>query len=47
MRLREYIEEKNYEKALELVNHLEEMSKEDKSNKIYSYGVILLLHLIK
>lgn len=45
--LRKYIEEKNYLKALELVGELEEMSKEDKLNKIYSYGVILLIHLIK
>lgn len=33
--------------ALELVEELEEMSKSDKVNKIYSYGIILLLHLIK
>lgn len=45
--LRKYIEEKNYIKALELVGELEEMSKEDKLNKIYSYAVILLVHLIK
>ena len=45
--LRKYIEEKNYLKALELVGKLEEMSKEDKLNKIYSYAVILLVHLIK
>ncbi|MEL6439607.1 MAG: DUF29 family protein [Cyanobacteria bacterium J06621_8] len=46
-RLRKYIEEKNYLKALELVGELEEMSREDKLNKIYSYIVILLVHLIK
>ena len=45
--LRKYIEEKDYTKALELVGELEEMSKEDKLNKIYSYTVILLVHLIK
>ena len=45
--LRQYIEEQNYEKALELIGDMEEMSKEDKLNKIYSYAVILLLHLIK
>jgi len=45
--LRQYIEEKNYDRALELVAELEEMSKEDKLNKIFSYAVILLLHLIK
>ncbi len=45
--LRKYIEEKDYIKALEIVGELEEMSKEDKLNKIYSYAVILLVHLIK
>ena len=45
--LRQYIEEKKYDRALELVDELEEMSKEDKLNKIYSYAVILLIHLIK
>ncbi len=33
--------------ALEMVEDLEEMSKSDKVNKIYSYGILLLLHLIK
>ncbi|ACK73058.1 protein of unknown function DUF29 [Gloeothece citriformis PCC 7424] len=33
--------------ALELIEELEEMSKSDKLNKIFSYGIILLLHLIK
>jgi hypothetical protein len=45
--LRQYIEEQDYVKALEIVAELEEMSKEDKINKIYSYCVILLIHLIK
>ena len=45
--LRKYIEERDYIKALELVGELEEMSKEEKLNKIYSYAVILLVHLIK
>ena len=45
--LRKYIEERDYIKALELVGELEEMSKEDKLNKIYSYVVILLVHIIK
>ena len=45
--LKKYIEERDYIKALELVGELEEMSKEDKLNKIYSYAVILLVHLIK
>ena len=45
--LRKYIEERDYIKALELVGELEEMSREDKLNKIYSYTVILLIHIIK
>ncbi len=45
--LRQYIQEQRYDEALELVDELEAMSKEDKLNKIYSYAVILLLHLIK
>ena len=45
--LRQFNEEQKYDQALELVGELEAMSKEDKLNKIYSYAVILLLHLIK
>jgi Domain of unknown function DUF29 len=45
--LRQYIQEQQYGKALELVDDLEAMSKEDKLNKIYGYAVILLLHLIE
>ncbi|NCJ07716.1 DUF29 family protein [Synechococcales cyanobacterium C] len=45
--LRNYIEAEQYDQALALVAELEEMSKEDKLNKIYSYGIILLIHLIK
>jgi Domain of unknown function DUF29 len=45
--LRQHIEAEQYEDALVLIGEMEEMSKEDKLNKIYSYGVILLLHLIK
>lgn len=45
--LRTHIEQHNYAAALLLVDELEEMSKEDKLNKIYSYSVILLVHLIK
>ncbi|MFM9158308.1 MAG: DUF29 family protein, partial [Dolichospermum sp.] len=37
----------NLEAALSLIDELEEMSKEDKINKIYSYCVVLLVHLIK
>ena len=45
--LRHYIEQKDYQNALDLVAELEEMSRDDKINKIYSYAVVLLLHLIK
>ena len=45
--LRKRIEERDYVNALIIVDELEEMSKEDKLNKIYSYLVILMLHLIK
>lgn len=37
----------DYSQALKIIDELEEMSVEDKLNKIYSYTVILLLHLIK
>ena len=45
--LREKIEKQDYQGALLIVNDLEEMSVEDKLNKIYSYVVILLVHIIK
>ena len=45
--LRKKIEKQDYQGALTIVNELEEMSLEDKLNKIYSYMVILLVHLIK
>jgi hypothetical protein len=45
--LRKSIEAHDYKTALLLVDRLEEMSLEDKLNKIYSYTVILLEHLIK
>ena len=45
--LREKIEKQDYQGALLIVNELEEMSVEDKLNKIYSYVVILLVHIIK
>jgi len=47
LELRQSIKDGNYTKALELVDELEAMSKEDKLEKIYSYIIILLLHLIK
>ena len=45
--LRKRIEEQNYVAALRIIDELEEISREDKLNKIYSYIVILLIHVIK
>ncbi len=45
--LRTYIEQRDYEKALALVGEMEEMSRDDKINKVLSFTIILLLHLIK
>ena len=45
--LRKRIEQQDYVGALQIIDELEEMSKEDKLNKIHSYMVILMLHLIK
>jgi len=45
--LREHIQQGRTDEALLLIDELEEMSREDKLNKIYSYAVVLLVHLIK
>ncbi len=45
--LKEYIKQQRYSDALALVEEMEEMSKDDKVNRIYNYFVILILHLIK
>ena len=45
--LKEYIEAKNYQEALLLIDELEAMSKEDKLQKVRSYFTIMLVHLIK
>jgi len=45
--LRQYIEQGRYGDALLFIDELEEMSKEDKLNKIFSYALILLIHLVK
>lgn len=45
--LRKLLEQGKINEALLLVDELEEMSLSDKINKIDSYGVILLIHLIK
>ena len=47
LELRRYIEEQRYSEALDLLAEMEEMSREDKVHKIYSFAEILLLHLIK
>ncbi len=47
LELRRYIEQQRYPEALDLIAEMEEMSREDKINKIYSFAEILLLHLIK
>ncbi len=47
MELKELLHRGKVAEALVLVTELEEMSKSDKLNKIFSYGIILLLHLIK
>ena len=47
LELREFVVAGNLDAALSLIDELEEMSKEDKINKIYSYCVVLLIHLIK
>ena len=45
--LRKQLEAHNYEAALSIVNDLEEMSREDKINKIFSFSTLLLQHVIK
>ncbi|NEO39919.1 MAG: DUF29 domain-containing protein [Moorea sp. SIOASIH] len=45
--LKELLYEGKIPEALELIEELEEISKSDKLNKLFSYGIILLLQLIK
>ncbi len=47
LELRDYIKQQRYPEALDLIAEMEEMSREDKINKIRSFARILLLHLIK
>ena len=47
LQLRRYLEQQDYARALDLVAEMEEMSCEDKINKIRALAKILLLHLIK
>ena len=45
--LKKHIEQGRYSEALTLISEMEEMSRDDKINKIASLLDILLLHLIK
>ena len=45
--LKNHIEQGRYDDALALIGEMEEMSRDDKINKIESYMEILLIHLIK
>lgn len=45
--LKKYIESGDYPAALNLIEEMEEMSRDDKINKIGSFVEILLIHLIK
>jgi hypothetical protein len=47
LELRAHIEQGRYAEALVLIGEMEEMSRDDKINKIESFLHILLLHLIK
>jgi hypothetical protein len=47
LELKSYLERGRYSEALTLIGEMEEMSRDDKINKIRSYMVILLFHLIK
>ena len=47
LELRAHIEQGHYDEALTLIGEMEEMSKDDKINKIESFIEILLIHLIK
>ena len=47
VQLRSYIERGRYADALSLVDEMEDMSRDDKINRISSFLEVLLLHLIK
>lgn len=47
LELRSHIEQGRHAEALALIGEMEEMSRDDKINKIESFLYILLLHLIK
>ena len=45
--LKAYVKQGDYAAALNLIGEMEEMSRDDKINKVFSYAEILLIHLIK
>lgn len=45
--LKQLLQQGNIPEAITLVEEMEEMSKDDKINNIISYGIVLLIHLIK
>ena len=45
--LRTYIKEGRYADALQLIDELDEMSRDDKIHKVESYMRVLFIHLIK
>ncbi len=45
--LRKMVEEHDYEGALAIINELDEMTKDDKINKIDSFLLVLLIHLVR
>ena len=47
LELKSYLLKKDYDAALSIVEEMEEMSRDDKINKIESFLEILLIHLIK
>jgi hypothetical protein len=47
LELKRLIYQGDIQDALLLIDEMEEMSKEDKINKIYNYCIVLLIHLIK
>ena len=47
MMLRKMVEEQDYQGALAIIDELDEMAKDDKINKVESYLLVLLIHLIK
>jgi len=47
LQLREYIEHGHYADALVLIGEMEEMSRDDKVQKVESFLQVLLVHLIK